>query len=83
MIFPKRPTGTVQKLLLCDLCVFANFAINIPETVSTCAASQALAARLPPVTHVVDQIYRGGLAFHHQAQRRGPGLGLSITYDLM
>jgi hypothetical protein len=39
MVFPESPAGTDQKLFLCDLCVSANFAINIPETVSTSAAS--------------------------------------------
>ena len=39
MMSPERPTGTVQKLFLSGLSVFANFAINMPEAVSTSAAS--------------------------------------------
>jgi hypothetical protein len=42
----EQPAGTDQKFLLGDLCAFANFAINLPETVSTSATSQALAVRL-------------------------------------
>jgi hypothetical protein len=34
----ERSPSTDQKLFLCDLCVSANFAINLPETVSTSAA---------------------------------------------
>jgi hypothetical protein len=39
MMSPERATGTVQKLFLSGLSVFANFAINMPEAVSTSAAS--------------------------------------------
>jgi hypothetical protein len=39
MMYPERCTSTDQKLFLCDLCVFANFAPNFQETVSTSAAS--------------------------------------------
>ncbi len=40
--------GTDQTILLCDLCVSANFAIDLPEALSTCDASLALTAVLHP-----------------------------------
>jgi hypothetical protein len=39
MMSPEDPIGTDQKLLLCDLCVSASFALNLQETVGTSAAS--------------------------------------------
>jgi hypothetical protein len=61
---PEQPTGSDQKLLLGDLCIFANLAINLPETVSTFAASQAIAVWAPPPTRVVGGTIRGGLRLH-------------------
>ena len=45
---PEHPAGTDLKFFLGDLCVSANLAMNLPETVSICAASQTLALRRPP-----------------------------------
>jgi hypothetical protein len=60
MMSPGRPNRTDQIFLLSDLCVFANLAIDLPETVSTCAASRTLAVPPPRSDETIPAVGSSG-----------------------
>jgi len=53
---PTLPTSLGQKILLCVLGALANFAINIPEAVSTSATSVAFQQRPSSIAAMVSRI---------------------------